>query len=109
MRSTTSVVARFGDAPEPALREQVAKALVNKGVTLGVLERSRRSIAVYDEVLARFGDAPEPALREQVANALVDKGVTLGVLERSEEAVAVYDEVLARFAASNCQMLWMRR
>jgi hypothetical protein len=25
------VVARYGDAPEPALREQVARALVNKG------------------------------------------------------------------------------
>ena len=34
------VLARFGDATEPALREQVAKALVNKGVTLGALERS---------------------------------------------------------------------
>jgi hypothetical protein len=26
---------RFGDAQEPALREQVARALVNKGVRLG--------------------------------------------------------------------------
>ena len=34
------VVARYGDAPEPALREQVARALVNKGVTLGELDRS---------------------------------------------------------------------
>ena len=40
------VVARFGDATEPALREQVAKALVNKGVTLGELERSEEAVAV---------------------------------------------------------------
>jgi TolA-binding protein len=63
-------VARFGDAPEPALREQVAKALVNKGVTLGELGRSEEAAGVYDQVVARFGDAPEPALREQVAKAL---------------------------------------
>ncbi|HEV2071789.1 MAG TPA: hypothetical protein VGR26_18550, partial [Acidimicrobiales bacterium] len=31
------VVARFGDAPEAALREQVGRALVNKGVRLGQL------------------------------------------------------------------------
>ena len=81
----------------PALREQVAKALFNKGVTLGALERSEEAIAVYDEVVARFGDAPDPTLREQVARALFNKGVTLGALERSEEALAVYDEVVARF------------
>ena len=91
------LLARFADAPEPSLREQVANALFNKGVTLGALERSEEAVAVYDELLARFADAPD-ALREQVANALFGKGVTLGALERSEEAVAVYDELLARFA-----------
>jgi tetratricopeptide (TPR) repeat protein len=91
------VLARFGDATEPALRERVAMTLVNKGVRLGHLRRSEEAVAVYDEVLARFSDVTEPALREQVASALVNKGVTLGELSRTEEAVAVYDEVLARF------------
>jgi tetratricopeptide (TPR) repeat protein len=63
------VVARFGDDPEPVLREQVAKALYNKGVTLGLLDRSEEAIEVYDLVVARFGDDPEPVLREQVAMA----------------------------------------
>lgn len=35
------VVKRYGDAPEPALREQVAKALFNKGGTLSELNRRR--------------------------------------------------------------------
>jgi len=81
------VVARFGDAPEPAVREQVATALFSKGVTLGQLERPEDAVGVYDEVVARFGDAPEPAVREQVATALFSKGVTLGQLERPEDAV----------------------
>jgi len=92
-----SIVARFGDAPEAALREQVARALFNKGLTLGQLNRSEEEIAVYDTVLARFGDAPETALRASVARALFNKGVRLGQLNRSEEAIAVYDAVLARF------------
>ena len=64
------VVARFGEATEPALREQVAMALVNKASRLGELGRSEEAAGVYDEVVARFGDATEPALREQVALAL---------------------------------------
>ncbi len=63
------VLARVGDATEPALREQVATALFNRGVRLGALGRSEEELAAYDEVLARFGDATEPALREQVASA----------------------------------------
>jgi tetratricopeptide (TPR) repeat protein len=63
------VVRRFGDAQEPALREQVAKALVNKGVAHGKADRPDEAIIAYDEVVRRFGDAQEPALRVLVAKA----------------------------------------
>ncbi len=33
-------IARFGDATEPAVREQAAKALVHKGIILANLGRS---------------------------------------------------------------------
>jgi hypothetical protein len=80
--AASSGVADFGFF---GLREQVAKALVNKGARLGVLGRSDEAIAVYADVLARFGTATELALREQVAKALVNKGARLGVvLLRSE-------------------------
>jgi hypothetical protein len=64
------VVTRFGEAAEPALREQVAKALVGKGYRLGVLGQPEAEVAAYDEAVTRFGEAAEPALREQVAMAL---------------------------------------
>ena len=64
------VVARYSEDPAPALREQVAKALVNKGVALGALGRSTDELAVYDEVVARYGEDPAPALREVVARAV---------------------------------------
>ena len=91
------VVARYGDATEPALREPVASALVNKAATLGALGRSEDELAVYEQVVARYGDATEPALREQVASALVNKAARLGALGRSEEAVGVYEQVVARY------------
>jgi hypothetical protein len=59
------VVARYGEDPAPALREQVATALVNKGVVLGQLGRSADAMAVCEEVVARYGEDPAPALREQ--------------------------------------------
>ncbi|MDZ7297569.1 MAG: hypothetical protein ONB50_06240, partial [candidate division KSB1 bacterium] len=76
---------------------RVAKALRNKGITLGQLKRSEEALAAYDEVLRRFGEATELPLREQVATALVNKGYRLGQLKRSEEELAAYDEVLRRF------------
>ncbi|MDO8333234.1 MAG: tetratricopeptide repeat protein, partial [Nitrosomonas sp.] len=76
---------------------QLAKALFNKAITLGQLERSEEAIAVYDEVVKRFGESTELSLREQVAKALLNKGARLSQLERSEEEIAVYDEVVKRF------------
>jgi len=60
------VLRRLGD--HPALREQVANALVNKGAGLGQLGRSAEAIDVYDDVARHFGD--DPPMREQVAKAL---------------------------------------
>jgi tetratricopeptide (TPR) repeat protein len=51
-------VARYKDASEPALCEQVAGALYNKGWALGQLNRSEAAIAVYDDLVARYKDAP---------------------------------------------------
>ena len=91
------VVRRFGDAPEAALREQVAQALVYKAVTLGQLKRGEEEVVVYDEVVRRFGDALEAALREQVGKALVYKGVTLAVSGRLPEAQAILETALTKY------------
>jgi tetratricopeptide (TPR) repeat protein len=91
--------ARLEELRQPDLftRSRVAKTLVNKGFTLGALNRSEEAAAVYDEVVRRFGDATEPALREQVAKALFRQGLSLGALNRREEEIGVYDEMVRRF------------
>ena len=91
------MVERFQDAQELILRGQVAKALVNKGVALGMLGRMKETIEVCDEVLKRYQETQEVELQEQVALALVNKGVALGSSDRTEEAIAVYTEVIKRF------------
>ena len=67
------VITRFGAASEPELREHVALAMINKGVTLDQLGRNEDAVAQYDEVIARFGSASETGLKEQVARALQNK------------------------------------
>jgi tetratricopeptide (TPR) repeat protein len=94
------VVDRFGEAAEPALREQVAKALVGKGAALLALGRPEEAAGVYDQVVDRYGEAAEPALREQAAGALVSKGAALDALGRSEEAAGLYDQVVDRYGGA---------
>jgi hypothetical protein len=49
------LLARFATATELTLREQVAKALINEGITLGALGRSEEEIVVFE---ARWRASP---------------------------------------------------
>jgi tetratricopeptide (TPR) repeat protein len=84
--------------PEPAVRELVAMALLNKGVALRQLGQLAQEIAVYEELERRFAQAPEPGVQEQVAKALLNKGVALGQLGEPAQAIAAYEELERRFA-----------
>jgi tetratricopeptide (TPR) repeat protein len=72
--------------------------VLNKGITLGRLNRPEEAITTYDEMIARFADATDPELREKVAKALLYKGITLGQLNRPEEAITTCEQMIARFA-----------
>ena len=91
---------RYGSSPEPAVRAQVARALVNKGFMLGELGRPEQQLTIYAQIEDRFGDAPQPALREELARALVSKGHVAETLGRCEEAIATYDRVEDRFGGA---------
>jgi tetratricopeptide (TPR) repeat protein len=79
------------------LRALVARALVNKGLTLGILDRNEEEIAVCDEVLSRFGNAQEPLLREQAAKALFIKGSAFETQGNKKSAIDSYEEALALY------------
>ena len=105
--SLASLELQIAALPDNA-EAKLARALYNKGVTLGELGRSEEEIASYDEVHCRFGESDLPALQQVVAKALVNKGVTLGALGRSEEEIASYDEVHRRFDKSDLPALQER-
>ena len=91
---------RFGEDTDPALREQVAMALVNKGIRLWHLDRRTDQIAVCDEIVARYGEESEPGMSEKVARALLGKSAALAALGRSEEAVRACEEIVRRYGSS---------
>jgi len=60
---------RFGDAPEPAHREQVAAALFGKALSQEMLGKKQEAISTDEQTISRFGSSSEAALQEQVAYA----------------------------------------
>ena len=97
IKGLDELIAKYRDQPEAEIAEQVAKALLNKGIVLGLLNRSDEEIQVYDELIAKYRDQPEAEIAEQVAKALFNKGLTLGSLNRRDEEMQVYDDLIAKY------------
>jgi tetratricopeptide (TPR) repeat protein len=73
------VIARFGDAPEPGLREQVARALFNKALTLrdagqiaAAIDTLRQFLQRASNVTGIFTAAEFARARVALANMLLD-------------------------------------
>ncbi|PJG58082.1 hypothetical protein CUC53_14485 [Aeromonas cavernicola] len=95
------LIARFASSDVAGVQEQVAKALLNKGITLGQLARPEDEMSVYDQLIARFASSDVAGVLDAVASALLNKGITLGQLARPEDEISVYDQLIARFAHSD--------
>ncbi len=74
------MAARYGDAEETFLREKVAQALQEKGLTLASYDRVDEEIAVYDDLLSRFGNAAEASIRP----ATVARWILSSAAQRAE-------------------------
>jgi tetratricopeptide (TPR) repeat protein len=110
------LLARFGDAADPEIRETLVKTLLVKCgalTTLGrceealhILEESRstalqllgrfgEAMLVFDEGIANFGNAPE--FVGFFVLARFGKSACLAQLGRREEAIRICDEIIAAF------------
>ncbi len=79
----------------------MAKALFNKGVSLGQQNRLEDEITQYDELIQRFGTSDEAAVQKLVVQALLNKGIMLDQLGRPEDAITAYDELIQHFGSSD--------
>lgn len=91
------MVCRLAASSDASVRELVAKAMFNVGVTLDSMARAEEAVAIYDKLLLRLAHEREPLYDEHVAKALVNKGGGLRRLGRFQEAITAVDEVLERF------------
>ena len=83
------------------LQMEVARALLNKGVTYGQRDEPEAELTAYDDLIARFGASDAPDLQVQVAKALLLKGLKHGQRDEPEAELAAYDDLVARFGASD--------
>ena len=72
---------KTAEPTDPDVREPVAWALFNKGVTLGGLGRTQETLSAYSELLSRFSDSREPDVQEQVSRAVMNMGVLEATLQ----------------------------
>jgi hypothetical protein len=72
------IVQAFGDADDLERKRQVSRALINRGVVLGQMERLDDAKSVFETIDNRYGNAEDLELKARVAMALVNKGVVLG-------------------------------
>jgi tetratricopeptide (TPR) repeat protein len=92
------VVQRFGDDPDPEMRQWVAYALGQKAAVVRSSGDREGSLVVRDELIERFGDDSDEYLRAVVSRALDMKARSLIQLGRPAEALQVRDFELARYA-----------
>ena len=94
-----ALIGRFStsDDQEPEVQVLLARAFVDKGITLFQSGEPRAAIESYDDVLQRIGFDPAPELQIEAARALFSKGVAQGPLGMPDAAIAIYDEVIERF------------
>jgi tetratricopeptide (TPR) repeat protein len=81
------------------LANDLAGAIMNKGVALANLGRLEDAVSAYDEAIAIFRQLVEQEGRRDLANnlakAIMNKGSSLVNLGRLEDAVSAYNEAIA--------------
>ena len=95
------VLSRFGTSNVPAVMDQVARALLRKGMALLALDRTDEALAALDEAISRFRNSNVPSLVEAAAGAFCMKGIMLSVRDRGDEALAALDETIRRLRGND--------
>ena len=85
----TKVVQEFKNATDPAVRENVAEALLNIGVLLNLTGYTEAAITVFDRVIKEHQSFPVFYI-----SALYNKAGSLMRLARPSDAITTYEEMV---------------
>lgn len=86
--------ARYGADPDPEVRAQAAKALVNKGFLLRQRKRFTEDIPAYAAVIDRYATESDDRIRDQVSSARSRRATALQRQGDIEGAVADYTAII---------------
>jgi tetratricopeptide (TPR) repeat protein len=96
----------LGGDDSPARREEIANALLTRGIAARKVMRPASAFGFFDEIVLRFGEDKHPKIRLVVVQALNHKGLVMADRVKSSEtrahsmaqALAAFDEVDRRFS-----------
>jgi tetratricopeptide (TPR) repeat protein len=98
VRICDELIRRFGSDDNPDVREQIAEALVWKGMSLQLQRMFGSAVEAYDELVSRFDNDIALTIRAQVVWGLVNKGIAHGRLGEYEQALATFDKLFGEDA-----------
>jgi tetratricopeptide (TPR) repeat protein len=99
MAGYDEVIQKFGNSNDPADRVQVARALINKGITLHLMKRPLEALPLYDEALKKT-EGTDERLRETAAKAKLQKANVLRDLNQNEAAMALCADLIKTVASA---------
>lgn len=101
IRIYEKLIHKFDKSKDLNVQEQIANALMGKGIALSELGKLDSEIDAYDEVVKNFGNSNELILQKKVAAALINKSIVLHELGNFEKSIEIHDKLIERFGDSN--------
>ena len=98
------MIDRFGGSEDAGILTDVARALVNKGVTLKTMGKPEEALAAYDSVIDRFGGSEDAGILKWVAGAYENKALMIYELKdisRLDMAIQAAENAIKIFPNDN--------
>lgn len=105
IKAYQEIVSRLGNPPAPKLRRQIARAMLNLGVTYRQNGQSDEAIETYLQIIQRYEEDSSPAMREQVAKAMMNLGIAYIKNEQSDKAIETYQQIIQRYGEDSSPAL----
>ena len=91
------VINRFRETTITEIQEELARAMLFLGFTLGEQGLNEEVISICWEIIKRFNDADKHEIQVSVASAMLYLGVTLESQGQIKEAVSLYRETIKKY------------
>ena len=82
-------------------QEDVAYALLSKGIAYGQLGETASAIQCFEALVGRFVESDGEIFQELAAQAFFGKGVAYGQLGETAQALVSFEEIMTRFGTSD--------